>query len=93
MSADNGIYILKCKEKCKVAHITDISRMFYPPTYEEINPYQAYTLFREGYDANDMNEATDIAEEILNEIGYCEHGIVIIPANKAWWYIKKRGTE
>lgn len=92
MSADNGVYILKCLDKCKIKGAKGIMDSIYTPE-GKINPVRTYFEFYEAPEADDMNGATVIAEEIFKEIEYCENGIVIIPIDKPWSYFEQKKRQ
>lgn len=84
MSADNGVYILRTKDRqIRVAHLKAINGMF---DYEGKYITKQICRYFDGrrYTKN-MDKAIKIAESIKRKLPVCEYGIQILPyCNKTW---------
>ena len=93
MSADNGIYILRTKDKqIRVIHTKAIENIF--DVYGEYIPKQIEKYFGNIPYTKDMNVANNIAQKMFKDIDYCEYGIRILPeCNKTWKEILKEAGK
>ena len=93
MSADNGIYILKTKDKqVRVIHTKAIENIF--DLYGRYIPKQVKKYFDDVPYTKDMNVANNIAQKMFKDIDYCEYGIRILPEyNKTWKEILKEASR
>lgn len=87
MSADNGVYILKFKDTCRVKEVKGIESLF--TSSDNPIPPRIYREFKDAQSAPDMNGAIDIAAKIYKDLSYCEKGIVTIIIDKTWNYYKR----
>lgn len=84
MSADNGVYILKTKDKqIRVVHSQGINGLF------DFNgmyiPEQIKRHFGNSKYTNNMNKAIRIAENIRKKLPVCEYGVQVLPyCDKTW---------
>lgn len=88
MSADNGVYILKLKDQCRIRETKGIDRLF--NSFDKPIPSRLYREFRDAEQTKDMNEAVTVAERIYKLLPYCEKGIVVIILDRTWNYYKKK---
>lgn len=84
MSADNGVYILKTKDKqIRVAHSHAINGLFgYDGKYisEQISRHFGNCKYTKS-----MDKAIKIAENIRKKLPICEYGIQVLPCcDKTW---------
>lgn len=89
MSADNGVYILKTKDKqIRVAHTKAINGLFdYKGDYI---PEQVYRHFGDKRYTKNMDKAIVIAQRIRKRLSVCEYGVQVLPyCNKTWEQINK----
>ena len=91
MSADNGIYILRCKDTCKVKECKAIESIY--TVNDKLDPIRVYYTFKDAETAKDMNEATDISEKLLEALDYCEYGIIVLPTGKQWRYFELKHRQ
>jgi hypothetical protein len=76
MSADNGIYILKCKDGWRVAHAQSIDNIYWWPDRKDgqyvqldsINPVQLYRYFKGSKNYKTEGEATSQAYKMYRDI-------------------------
>ena len=96
MSADNGVYILKTKDKqIRVAHTKAINALFdFDGKYI---PEQIHRYFGNSRYTKNMDKAIKIAENIRKKLPVCEYGIQVLPyCDKTWEQIvneSMRGTH
>lgn len=84
MSADNGVYILKTKDKqIRVAHSQAINGLF---DHEgKYIPEQIDRHFGNCKYTRSMDKAIRIAENIRKKLPVCEYGIQVLPyCDKTW---------
>ena len=95
MSADNGVYILRTKDKqYRVASFQNPEEMHYDivdSTYKK--EYTSYGLFKKFGDLENFTtnpeKAISIATALEEELSVCEYGIQIIHVDKTWKQIEK----
>lgn len=81
MSADNGIYILHCKDGYRVAHCQAIDNIYYNCRRKidpEFNARELYFYFKDCKVFKIRAEAELEAFELYKNIGYCEYGQSLI---------------
>lgn len=93
MSADNGVYILKCKDQYRVKHDQEIENLWwngwaYAP---EVVPCQIVRYFGDCKYTRNSDMAIGIALKILKDMSVCEYGIRIIPCDMTWEEVERRG--
>lgn len=84
MSADNGVYILRTRDRqIRVAHSQAINGLFdMNGTYI---PKQVHRCFGNSKYTKSMDKAIIIAQNIRKKLTVCEYGIQILPyCNKTW---------
>lgn len=84
MSADNGVYILRTKDRqIRVAHSQAINGLF---NYNgEYIPEKIELHFGKSKYTKDMDKAIKIAQNIKNKLPVCEYGIQVLPdCDKTW---------
>lgn len=106
MSADNGIYILHCKDGYRVAHCQAIDNIYWweyelekgeieGERLDKINPKILYDYFSDSEiftNATDaMQKAIDIYNEIMeDDFGIVEYGIVCIEYDKEFPKVNRK---
>ncbi len=95
MSADNGVYILKCKDQYRVKHTRSIENLWWNGwTYApEVVPSQAVTYFGDCKYTRNSDIAIKIALQTLKRLDVCEYGVRIIPCNMTWKEMEKVGKQ
>lgn len=93
MSVDNGVYILKTKDKqIRVVHSQGINRLFdYAGRYipEQINRHFGIIKYTKS-----INTAIRIAENIRKKLPVCEYGVQVIPyCDKTWKQIMDESVK
>lgn len=93
MSADNGVYILKTKDRqIRVVHSKSINGLFdYGGNYisEQINRHFGNSKYTKS-----MEKAIKIAQRIRKKLPVCEYGIQVLPyCNKTWKQITNEAKE
>lgn len=93
MSADNGVYILKTKDRqIRVAHSYAINGLFdYDGNYisEKINRHFGSSKY-----TKNMDKAVKIAQNIRKKLPICEYGIQVLPyCDKTWEQIVKESVK
>lgn len=84
MSADNGVYILRTKDRqIRVAHSQAINGLF---SYNgEYIPEKIELHFGKSKYTKNMNKAIEIAQNIRKRLPICEYGIQVLPyCDKTW---------
>lgn len=88
MSADNGIYILQCKDQYRVRHLQAVEDLWWSEhlrqQQNDIVPLQAIRLFGQEKYTRDFRTAMFIAGLLLKKTPVCEYGIQIIKVPKSW---------
>lgn len=93
MSADNGVYILRTKDKqIRVVHSQAINGLFdYNGNYilKQVNNH-----FGDSKHTKSMDKAINIAQNIRKKLPICEYGIQVLPyCNKTWEEIKRESVK
>ncbi len=93
MSADNGVYIFKTRDKqIRVIHTLAIGNIF--DTNNNYISKQVKKYFKDTPFTKDMNVANNIAQKMYKKLDVCEYGIRILPeCNKTWEEILKEADE
>ncbi|MEG1523856.1 MAG: hypothetical protein RR475_02390 [Clostridia bacterium] len=88
MSADNGIYILKCKDQYRVVHAQAIENLHWSfvtgESIPELVPTRVYELYSESRYTRNKQMALFIASKMLEDLPVCEYGIKIIRYKGTW---------
>lgn len=91
MSADNGIYILKCKDQYRVLHTQAIDNIYL--TFEDSSfgvamntPVSTRIIeyFGDYKYTRSKETALNIAYSMLMKLDVCEYGIQVISVNRTW---------
>lgn len=84
MSADNGVYILRTKDRqIRVAHLQAINGLF--DCRGKYIPEQIHRHFGSSKYTKNMDKAIIIAQNMKNKLPVCEYGIQVLPyCNKTW---------
>lgn len=93
MSADNGVYILKTKDKqIRVAHTKAINGLF--DCNGEYISSQINRHFGNAKYTKNMDKAIRFAQRIQNKLPVCEYGVQILPyCDKTWEQIIEEIAE
>jgi len=90
MSADNGIYILECKDQYRVIYAHAIDNLF----YSHLNPYNdelVPTRIIESYGKSKYTRNRDLARMIAFSMEkfyqYTEYGIKTFTIDKTWYQV------
>lgn len=96
MSADNGIYILECKDQNRVIHAQAIENLFYSP----LNHYDGNlvpTRIVEYYGKSKYTRNKDLARSIAFSMEErdrgTEYGVKTFKTNKTWYQIVLEAKE
>lgn len=89
MSADNGVYVLKTKDKqYRVACFQNSEELHYDNltnSYKkEYTSYGLYQKFKDTRYTRNPEIAINIAMDLEKELSVCEYGIQIIHTDKTW---------
>ena len=74
MSADNGIYILKCNNGCKVLHAQGIDAIYFEPDESGFNHESVREIFAEAELLTEA-EADEKAIQLAEDAYYTEYGV------------------
>lgn len=90
MSADNGVYILRTKDRqIRVAHLQAANGLF--DYHGKYIPEQICRHFGNSRYTKNMDKAIIIAQNIKNKLPVCEYGIQVLPyCDKTWEEIAGR---
>lgn len=101
MSADNGIYILKLKDQCRVIYATSIENLWYSKKKHKMcNSLVSQEVYEYFCNAKPLSEKDAVIEasRIYNEViqdddfGIIEYGIQMIHCDKTWDEILAEAT-
>lgn len=88
MSADNGIYILKTKDRqYRVAHLQAIDNAYWSAIdggHQELVPTRVVEMWGYCKFTRDKNKALNIAHKWASKLPICEYGVNIITCDKSW---------
>lgn len=87
MSADNGVYILQCRDQFRVALIygSDTLRWDHiKREFGDLKSVRLYEAFHESKEWRVEQEALWDARRILKKYEYCEYGIQYVQVGKSW---------
>lgn len=88
MSADNGVYILECKDQFRVAHLQAIDNIrwsFIEKQSQQLPvPTRVVEMFGKVKYTRSRDTALRVASAILGSLPVCEYGINYININKRW---------
>jgi hypothetical protein len=97
MSADNGIYILECKDQYRVIHAMAIDNLWYSHINENNNqlvPTRIVNYFGKSKYTRDINMARNIAFSMAKRQPILEYGINSIEIkDKTWNQIVREAKE
>jgi hypothetical protein len=93
MSADNGIYILKCKDQNRVIHTQAIENLHWSYITQNSQEYLVPTRIIEYFGTSkftrDIRKAVNVAQIMAKNYPILEYGIQIIPCEKTWKQIER----
>jgi hypothetical protein len=87
MSADNGIYILRMKDQCRVGHFQNIENLCWSNLdLMEVSNFVPTRILEYyiGLSPMTLDAAQKMAFQLEEEIPICEYGIVTIRVDKTW---------
>lgn len=94
MSADNGIYILKLKDQCRVAHLQAIDNIYWSEFESDITTAKRYNreiiptrvveMWGDCKFTRSYEKALEIANNWCNHMWICEYGVNTITYDKTW---------
>lgn len=92
MSADNGIYILKCKDQYRVAHLQGIDNISHSLidgywSYNRLVPTRVVEMFGGCKYTINYDMALRIANNWNSSLPICEYGVNVLKYNKTWKHI------
>lgn len=90
MSADNGIYILRCKDQFRVIHAQAIDGVYWSHidgTHDRLVPSRVVEFWGDSKYTRDEYVALKIAHKWCGSLSVCEYGVNIITYNKTWKHI------
>lgn len=103
MSADNGVYILKCKDQYRVAHLQAIENVFWSCingswqdrkyTKGKLVPTRVVEMWGECKFTRNFETALSMANKWCSSLPICEYGVSIITYNKTWKHIVEDAKE
>jgi len=96
MSADNGIYILACKDQYRVIHAMTIDNLYWSflkDNNTELVPTRIVGYFGKSKYTRDINKAREIAFNMEKKHPILEYGIRTINVNKTWKQIVREAKE
>ena len=97
VSADNGVYILECKDQFRVAHLQAIDniRWSFIKMDNQCEPVstRVVQMFGKQKHTRNRNVALKVASAILRSLPVCEYGISFICINKRWNQVIKDAME
>lgn len=96
MSADNGIYILKCKDQYRVIHAQAIDNLWWTPlnpNNQELVPTRLVEYYGNSRYTRDAEKAMQVATAIERKWKWTEYGIRTFTINKTWKQIVKEAKE
>lgn len=97
MSADNGIYILKLKDQCRVIETQAIDNLGWSfitfSSIRELVPTRVVEYYGESKYTHNFDMAMRVAVQMLKHTPICEYGIQIIQCNKTWKQVVKEAKE
>lgn len=97
MSADNGIYILACKDQYRVIHAMAIDNLYWSflkhNNNTELVPTRIVEYFGKSKYTRDINKAREIAFNMEKKHPILEYGIRTINVNKTWKQIVREAKE
>lgn len=96
MSADNGIYILRTKDQCRVIHAQAIENLYYSyiKSYnDELVPTRVVEYFGYKKYTRDYDKALKIASYMADDCPILEHGIKTIRTHKTWKQIIEEAKQ
>lgn len=103
MSADNGIYILKCKDQYRVTHLQAIDNVFWShidrdwlnenSRRKKLVPTRVVEMWGGCRFTRNFETALKIAHKWCSSLPICEYGVNIITYNKTWKHIVEDAKE
>ena len=96
MSADNGVYILQCRDQFRVALIygSDTLRWDHiKREFADLKSVRLYEAFSASKEWRVEQEALWDARRILKKLDSCEYGIQYILVDKSWDVIEAEALE
>ena len=96
MSADNGVYILQCRDQFRVALIygSDTLRWDHiKREFADLKSVRLYEAFNNRKEWRVEQEALWDARRILKKYASCEYGIQYILVDKSWEIIEEEALE
>lgn len=96
MSADNGIYILKCKDQYRVIYAHAIENLWWTPLSPGNDKFVSTRLveyYGNSRYTRDAEIAMKVATAMEKNYGWTEYGIRTFPINKTWKQIVKEAKE
>ena len=96
MSADNGIYILECKDQYRVIHAQAIENLYYSFIDEhnrELVPTRIVEMYGDSRYTRDINMARNIAFSMEKRHSILEYGISSIKVDKTWYQIVQEAKQ
>lgn len=92
MSADNGVYILKCKDQYRVAYTQGIDNISYSMAdgyweNHKLVPTRVVQVFGDCKYTRNADTALQLAYRWCSRLPVCEYGINILTYNKTWKHI------
>ena len=98
MSADNGIYILECKDQYRVIHAQAIENLYWTfldgmKTTDHLIPTRIVEMYGKSKYTRNKDIARNIAFSMAERTPILEYGISTIKTNKFWNQIVREAKE